>query len=197
METRFGPPPAAPQGPYTGAFPGARPGSQGASEEVVGQGHVIEGGLTWIVLVDVLLGHGSDVAMECPKPRIVICWFHAAVAAVSVVAMFCPVVAKVAIALSAADRTTLIEPEEILANVTDVCAVVAIAAPAGVLPVGSDAGIVAKLAASPRGEVAIDGIARHRRKQLDMRRRIQCERKHVPEGVGHHAVNSRSFTGYR
>ena len=75
---------------------------------------MIEGGLTWIVLVDVLLGHGRDVAMECPKPRIVICWFHAAVAAVSVVALFCPVVAKVAIALGAADRATLIKPQKVL-----------------------------------------------------------------------------------
>lgn len=157
---------------------------------------MIEGGLTWIVLVDVLLGHGRDVAIESPKPRIVICWFHAAVAAVSVVAMFCPVVAKVAIALGAADRTTLIEPEEILSNVTDVCAVVAIATPAGVLPGGSVAGVVAKLAASPRGEVAIDGVARDRREQVDMRRRAQRKQKHAPEDVGHHAVNSRSFTGY-
>ena len=157
---------------------------------------MIEGGLTWIVLVDVLLGHGSDVAIECSEPRIVICWFHAAVAAVSVVAMFCPVVAKVTITLGAADRTTLIEPEEILANITDMCAVVTISAPAGVLPVGSDACVVAKLATSPRGEVAIDGVARDRRQQLDMCRRAQRERKHAPEDVGHHSFNSRSFIGY-
>ena len=90
----------------------------------------------------------------------------------------------------------MIEPEEILSNVTDVCAVVAIAAPARVLPGSSDAGVVAKLAASPRGEVAIDGVARDRRQQVDMRRRAQREQKHAPEDVGHHAVNSRSFTGY-
>ena len=67
-----------------------------------------------------------------------------------------------AIALGAADRAALVEPEEVLADIADVRPVVAVATPTGVLPGGSDAGVVAELPALPLGQVAIDSVSGRR-----------------------------------
>ena len=78
---------------------------------------------------------------------------------------------------------TLIEPEEILADIADVRPVVAISAPASVLPVGPFAGVVAKLSTRPRRKTTVDCIARRWRKQLDVCERARREREHTQEHV--------------
>ena len=54
------------------------------------------------------------------------------------------------------------EPQEVLADIADVGAVVAVPAPAGVLPISPDTGVVAELAALPLRQVAIHCVARGR-----------------------------------
>ena len=106
--------------------------------------------------------------MKCSEQRVVIGGLHAAATSVSVVAMFCPIVAEMAIALCAADGASLIEPEEILSDIADVRSIVAVASLTCTefVMCGVIACSIAKLASFPLRQVAVDGIASHWMKQL-------------------------------
>ena len=97
--------------------------------------------------------------MKCAESRIVICRPHATAASISVIAVLCPVVAQLAIALGAADRATLIEPQEILSDVAAMRSIVAVSTPTGVLPRGAQAGVVAKPSALPLRQIAVNRVS--------------------------------------
>lgn len=136
------------------------------------------------MLVDVLRGHRRYIAVKRPKPCVIVGRLHAAATAIAVVAAFGPVVAQMPIGLGATNRGALCEPQEILADIADVCSVVTIAPPAGVLPAGAIAGVVAKFPALPLRQIAVDRVARGWREQLDVRERAPRELEYAQECRG-------------
>ena len=78
-------------------------------------------------------------------------------------------VARVSVALGAANRAPLIEPQKVLPHLTGLRAILAVTSPALVLRRRTLARVVAEPPALPRRQVAVDGVARHRGQHLHVR----------------------------
>jgi hypothetical protein len=78
-------------------------------------------------------------------------------------------VARVSVAMGAANRAPLIEPQKVLPHLTGLRAILAVTSPALVLRRRPLARVVAEPPALPRRQIAVDGVARHRGQHLHVR----------------------------